>query len=63
METRNSRLLAIQLAVDAMAPELTAVAASYPLRWKNLTRSANTAASPPTSAVKVFDVSSARHRP
>jgi hypothetical protein len=30
------------------------------LRWKNLTRSANTATSPPASEVKVFDVSSAR---
>ena len=32
METRNSRPLAAQLAVDAMAPELTAATASYPLR-------------------------------
>jgi hypothetical protein len=28
MATRNSRILAAQLAVDAMAPELTAAAAS-----------------------------------
>src|SRR5271165_164568 len=63
MAIRNSRPLTVQLAVVAMAPALTAAAASYPCRWKNLTRTAKTATSPPTSAVKVFDVSSATHRP
>ena len=60
---RNSRPLTVQLAVVAIAPALTAAAASYPWRWKNLTRTAKTATSPPTSAVKVFDVSSATQRP
>src|SRR5690242_16672558 len=60
---RNSSPLAVQLAVVAMAPELTAAVASYPWRWKNLTRTAKTAVSPPTSAVNVLEVSSARHRP
>ena len=60
---RNSRVLTVQLAVVAMAPALTAAAASYPCRWKNLTRTAKTAMSPPTSAVKVLDVSSATQRP
>ena len=46
-----------------MAPALTAAAASYPCRWKNLTRTAKTATSPPTSAVKVLEVSSATQRP
>ena len=41
-----SPAVALQLAVVAMAPELTAAVASYPWRWKNLTRTANTAASP-----------------
>ena len=63
MAARNNRLSAIQLAVDTMAPELSAAAASYPRRWKNLTRTVNTAMSPPTREVKVFEVSSARHRP
>jgi hypothetical protein len=31
--------------------------------WKNLTLRAKTAASPPTSAVKVLEISSARQRP
>ena len=63
MEIRNSRVFTVQLAVDAMAPELTAAAVSDPWRWKNLTRTANTATSPPASAVKVLEVSSATHRP
>ena len=63
MAIRNSRVLTVQLAVVAMAPALTAASASYPWRWKNLTRSAKTATSPPTSAVKMFEVSSATHRP
>ena len=37
--TRNSRLLTVQLAVVAMTPALTAAAAPYPCRWKNLTPS------------------------
>ena len=36
-----------------MAPELSAVAESYPWRWKNRTRTANTATSPPTSDVNI----------
>ena len=60
---KNSRPLTVQLAVVAIAPELTAAVASYPWRWKNLTRTAKTAASPPTSAVKVLEVSSAMQRP
>src|SRR5690348_11817282 len=63
METRNSTVFTVQLEVDAMAPELIAASASDPWRWKNLTRTANTAALPPTSAVKVLEVSSAMHRP
>ena len=63
IEMRNSRPLTVQLAVVAIAPALTAASASYPWRWKNLTRSAKTATSPPTSAVKMLEVSSATHRP
>src|SRR6478752_1921534 len=63
MAMRNSRVLTVQLDDVAMAPALTAASASYPWRWKNLTRRANTATSPPTRAVKEFDVSSATHRP
>src|SRR6516165_3931541 len=59
----DSRPLTVQLAVVAMAPALTAASASYPWRWKNLTRTAKTATSPPTSAMKTFDVSRATHRP
>ena len=63
MAMRNSRPLTVQLAVVAMTPALTAASATYPWRWKNLTRTAKTATSPPTSAVKVFEVSSATQRP
>jgi hypothetical protein len=63
MEMRNSRPLTVQLAAVAIAPALTAASASYPCRWKNLTRTAKTATSPPTSATKMFEVSSATHRP
>ena len=52
-----------QLAVPAMAPELIAVVVSKPWRWKNRTRTPNTAASPPTSEVNMLDVSRATHRP
>ena len=51
------------MAADAMAPELSAVAESYPWRWKNRTRTANTAMSPPTSEVNMFEVSRARPGP
>ena len=60
---RKSTVLTVQLAAVAVAPALTAASASYPWRWKNLTRRANTPTSPATSAMKVLEVSRATHRP
>ena len=47
MAATKSTPFATQLAVDAMAPELSAVAGSYPWRWKNRTRTANAATNLP----------------
>src|SRR6185437_5931175 len=63
MDSRNSTVLATQLAVPAMAPELMAASVSYPWHWKNLTRTAKTAASPPMNDVNRLDISRAAHRP
>ncbi len=62
-QTMNRTPLTTQLAVPAMAPELIAAGASSPWRWKNRTRTPNTAASPPTKEVNMFDVSRATQRP
>src|SRR5690349_16891083 len=63
MDSKNTTVLATQLAVPAMAPELMAASMSYPWHWKNRTRTAKTATSPPTNDVNRLDISRAAHRP